>query len=83
MMQSSPWPSAISCSSSNTARRSQVAQYAASPQKKGGYEHAQHLLSTLVGLCMLGLAAPTWAVPMTATLFGEVTEIRDPAFALD
>ena len=38
---------------------------------------------TLVGLCMLGLAAPTWAVPMTATLFGEVTEILEPEFALD
>ena len=24
----------------------------------------RHWLSTLVGLCMLGLAAPTWAVPM-------------------
>ncbi len=43
----------------------------------------RHWSSTLVGLCMLGLAAPTWAVPMTATLFGEVTEILDPALALD
>ena len=43
----------------------------------------RHSLGTLVGLCMLGLAAPTWAVPMTETLFGEVTEIVDPAFALD
>ena len=41
----------------------------------------RHWLSTLVGLCMLGLAAPTWA--MTATLFGEITEILEPEFALD
>ena len=40
-------------------------------------------LGTLVGFCMLGLAAPAWAVPDTETLFGEVTEIFDPAFALD
>ena len=25
----------------------------------------RHSLGTLVGLCMLGLAAPTWAVPMS------------------
>jgi len=43
----------------------------------------RHWLCTLVGLCMLGLAARCWAVPMTATLFGEVTEILDPALALD
>ena|SRR5688572_2076574 len=40
-------------------------------------------LSTLVGFCMLGLAAPTWAVPMSTTLVGEVTEVLDPALALD
>src|SRR5678816_771954 len=40
-------------------------------------------LNTLFGLCMFGLAARAWAVPMTATLFGEVTEILDPALALD
>ena len=32
---------------------------------------------------MLGLAAPTWAVPMSTTLVGEITEIVDPALALD
>ena len=43
----------------------------------------RHWLGTLAGLCMLGLAVPTWAVPMSATLFGEVTEILDPALAQD
>jgi PEP-CTERM motif len=43
----------------------------------------RHWLGTLAGLCMMGLAAPTWAVPMTDTLFGEVTEIVNPDFALD
>jgi PEP-CTERM motif len=42
-----------------------------------------HLLSTLVGLFMLGLAGRSSAVPVTDTLFGEVIEILDPAFALD
>ena len=31
----------------------------------------RHWLSTLVGLCMLGLAAPTWAVPMV--IVGDAT----------
>ena len=43
----------------------------------------RHWLGTLVGLCMLGLAAHTWAMPMSATQFGEVTDILEPAFALD
>ena len=43
----------------------------------------KYLLGTLMGLCMLGLAAPTWAVTDTDTLFGEVTEILNPETALD
>jgi hypothetical protein len=43
----------------------------------------KYLLGTLIGLCMLGLAAPTWAVTDTDTLFGEVTEILNPETALD
>ena len=31
----------------------------------------RHWLGTLVGLCMLGPAAPTWAVPMV--IFGDAT----------
>ena len=31
----------------------------------------RHWLGTLVGLCMLGLAAPTWAVPMR--ILGDAT----------
>ena len=42
-----------------------------------------HWLSTLIGLCMLGLAAPTWAVPMNVIQLGEVTEILNPEVALD
>ena len=51
--------------------------------KKGDTVMSRHWLGTLVGLCMLGLAAPTWAVPMSATQIGEVTEILEPEFALD
>ena len=40
-----------------------------------------HWLGPLVGLCILGLAAPTWGVPMTATQLGEVTVILNPEFA--
>jgi PEP-CTERM motif len=54
-----------------------------SPQEKEGTTMRRHWLSTLVGLCTLGLAAPTGAVPVTATLSGEVTEIVDPEFALE
>jgi hypothetical protein len=43
----------------------------------------RNLLRTLTGLCMLGLTAPSGAVPMTDTLSGAVTEIRNPATALD
>ena len=43
----------------------------------------RHLLSTLVGLFLLGLAGRSSAVPDTETLFGEVTAILDPALALD
>ena len=43
----------------------------------------RHWLGTLVGLCTLALPAPTWAVPMSDTLFGEVTEILNPETALD
>jgi hypothetical protein len=51
--------------------------------KNGGTNMRKHLLGTLIGLCLLGLVTPTWAVPMTTTLFGEVTEVLDPALALD
>jgi PEP-CTERM motif len=54
-----------------------------STEKRERTNMRRHSLSTLVGLCLLALAAPTWAVPMTATLSGEVTEILDPALALD
>ena len=43
----------------------------------------RHLLSTLVGLFLLGLAGRSSAVPMTETLVGQVTVILDPALALD
>ena len=43
----------------------------------------RHWLGTLVGLCTMGLAAPAWAVPVTDTLFGEVTQILNPDTALD
>ena len=43
----------------------------------------KYLLGTVIGLCMLGLAAPSGAVPDTDTLFGEVTEILNPDTALD
>jgi len=54
-----------------------------STEKREGTNMRRHSLSTLVGLCIFGLAAPSWAVPRTETLFGEVTEILDPALALD
>jgi hypothetical protein len=46
----------------------------------------KHLLGTLIGLCMLGLAAPSGAAPMSTTLQGVVNDAEgnlDPAFALD
>src|SRR5687768_15524558 len=43
----------------------------------------RHWLGVLVGLCISGPAAPTWAMPMTATQTGEVTQIRNGEFALD
>jgi hypothetical protein len=43
----------------------------------------RYLLGTLIGLCTLGFAAPSGAVPMTDTLFGTVTEIVNPDTALD
>lgn len=47
----------------------------------------KYLLSTLIGLCMLGLAAPSGAVPDMDILHGAVNDGAglpiDPAFALD
>jgi len=47
----------------------------------------RHFLGTLIGLCMLGLAAPSWAVADFDELHGAVNDGAglplDPAFALD
>ena len=46
----------------------------------------RHFLGTLIGLCMLGLAAPSWAVADFDELHGAVNDGAglplDPAFAL-
>jgi hypothetical protein len=41
------------------------------------------LMGILIGICMLGLAARSSAVPTSDTLFGEVVEILVPELALD